>query len=206
MENTTQKENELIGNTDNLKPEQMESGKWYVIETSFNYLIKFKETLDSIVKAFSCYNNYLETHEKDNAIICSYSDIKSIRPATNEEVLKYFPNEVFEPIELKPEETDWKAKFKELQKINNEIVEANRNYERQYRELRHANDELNKKIIDIEFEQNNQEKVYFYLTVDKVVYSTIHIQTAIDKSKNESEIYEAICIGVKKSVLVNENS
>ena len=47
--------------------------------------------------------------------LCHISNIKSIRLATKEEVLKYFPDEVFEPIELRPEEPiDWEAKYNEL--------------------------------------------------------------------------------------------
>lgn len=100
---TTYLETEQVDNTDNLKPEQMESGKWYVIETRYKFLSKFKEIIGVDIhehKGCSYYGDKIN----DNIPLCRISEIKSIRPATKEEVLKYFPDEVFEPIELKPED------------------------------------------------------------------------------------------------------
>lgn len=53
--------------------------------------------------------------------------------------------------------------------------------------------------------QNNQEKVYFYFSEQMDYYlSNKDLQDALNLSCNDMEIYEAICIGKKKSVLVSE--
>ena len=80
-----------------------------------------------------------------------------------------------ETIELRQEEpTDWKA---------------------MYNELKAKYDQLEPK----------GEKVYFYLDKEKYHWRlNVDKQIAIDDSENHKEIYEAVKIGVKKSVLVNE--
>ena len=95
-----------------------------------------------------------------------------------------------EPIELRPEETDWKAKYNELKA--------------KYEKLLTYNDELTERINETEI-KNNQEKVYFYFSeqMDQF-YHHKELESALSLSCNDMEIYEAVCIGKKKSVLVNE--
>ena len=93
-----------------LKPEQMESGKWYVIFTKdlfTEWLIKFDLIQENRkVMVSKCYDltDNCDWTSPCNSSLSNEHDIKSIRPATKEEVLKYFPDEVFEPIELRPED------------------------------------------------------------------------------------------------------
>lgn len=309
---TTYLEPELIGNTDNLKPEQMESGKWYFLDTNnFSWLIKFSEiqTASIYIEKAIDVNNLNSIYTK-TANICNVSSTHSIRPATNEEVLKYFPDEKFEPIEkgcpfdenvslinevnntqvteqqnqkwsekveLRPEElvsgevytlvnfdgnnkftiqfesynpkelnpisykkmrvhssgviiedsicchtegiifhatpqekalllgeeeTDWKAKFEELQdkyeKMELSYINSIETQDAKY-------DALADVYSKLELQQNNQEKVYFYIEPE---FNTLMPINSIDKGLPEMpdgcNIYEAVKIGVKKSVLVNE--
>lgn len=213
MENNTQ-----------VKPEQMESGKWYVIEVGYLWLIKFKNINNQDVNVFKsisiCTDSFVK-YKYEDFCQCKIQQIKSIRPATKEEVLKYFPDEKFENVSLinevnntqvteqqnqiEPEkvEVDWKAKFEELQKRYEVLVtEA------------HKLDILSGEICDkyTELKQqvesgNNEEKVYFYLDKERNHWRlNIDKQIAIDDSENHKEIYESVKIGVKKSILVNENS
>lgn len=271
-----------------LTPEQMESGKWYVVDT---FLIQFEKIEEDRIyryKSFDleCKLNF--TNIRDGFLIIKNHN--KIRPATKEEVLKYFPDEVFELIELRPEDlkkgevytltvnddktlkytfchdtfnkelgriyyssfyghkygnfklndymehmpggdnirlatpeesasllrkkpTDWEAKYNKLQGVH-------QNLERQYRELKESytnsynelqakyeklsayNDELTERINQTEI-KNNQEKVYFYWA-DRQYYCNVEKQEAIDNSDNLSEVYEAVCIGKKKSILERE--
>lgn len=282
MENT-QEQNET------LKPEQMESGKWYLVETRFKFLSKFKELFENRILEYKGYSYYSDRINSDIPLT-HIDDIKSIRHATKEEVLKYFPDEVFEPIELRPEDLlsgevytfitnngykytlkfniivddknlmyfkifmyqssayyingkfnylftkiyhatpeekalllgeealiDWEAKYNQLQGVH-------QNLERQYRELKESytnsynelqdkyeklsayNDELTERINKTET-KNNQEKVYFYLEDMSLGWTfDRNKDSAINLSQSNYNIYEAVKIGVKKSVLVNENS
>lgn len=79
-----------------------------------------------------------------------------------------------EPIELRPEETDWEAK---------------------YNELKAKYDQLEPK----------GEKVYFFADIEEKIWGKVTDKlVAIEFSRDNYEIYEAVCIGKKKSVLVNE--
>lgn len=90
MENATQ-----------VEPEQMESGKWYVIETVYLWLIKFKNITNQNVSVYKsiCIDSLVK-YKYDDFNQCKIQHIKSIRHATNEEVLKYFPDEKFENVSL----------------------------------------------------------------------------------------------------------
>lgn len=170
MENTQEQKT-----PETLKPEQMELGKWYVIETNFRYLAQFDKIEDNAVVVSKYYYYGDGGKIKSYARLCNTEVIKSIQVATKDEVLKYFTDEVFEPIELRPEEpADWKG---------------------MYHELKAKYDQLEPK----------GEKVYFYMD-DNIGIKCGYLQTALDNSKNNNPIYEAYCIGKKKSVLVNENS
>lgn len=172
---TTYIETQQVDNTDNLKPEQMESGKWYFLKThDFEWFIKFLK----IEKSSICIEKVVEKDKPNSRFTkklnhCDISVVELIRPATKEEVLKYFPDEVFEP-------TDWKAKFEELQKRYDELLSR----------------------------QNNQgEKVYFFSDIEEKIWGKVTDKNlAIEFSRDNYEIYEAVCIGKKKSVLVNETT
>jgi len=92
MENNTQ-----------VEPEQMESGKWYVIETVYLWLIKFKNINNqdvNVFKSISICTDSVVKYKYEDFCQCKIQHIKSIRPATKEEVLKYFPDEKFENVSL----------------------------------------------------------------------------------------------------------
>lgn len=180
-----------------LKPEQMESGKWYLvtITDSNNWLIKFdKNNLEY------CYHQ-IGIFMRDGSIynyigaLCLLNEIKSITPATKEEVLKYFPDEVFEPIELRPEKpTDWEAMYNELKVENGSLKVGYMILEEKYNELKAKYDQLEPK----------GEKVYFYFDYLDNLIKTTDFEFALHESSEDSPIYKAVCIGKKKSVLVNE--
>ena len=88
-----------------LTPEQMESGKWYVVESINNYVfvVRFKFIDESTIRYDKAWSFYLNS-PMNSTYLLHISKIKSIRPATKEEVLKYFPDEVFEP-----KAESWKA-------------------------------------------------------------------------------------------------
>lgn len=219
MENTIQNENELIGNTDNLKPEQMESGKWYVaLIDDKKWVLKFARYDEEIIYHINCVNTESKFYDK-NCGLCPIQDIKSIRHATKEEVLKYFPDEKFENVSLINEvnntqvteqqnqidsekvETDWKAKFEELQNRYELLITEAHKLDVLSGEMCDRYKELKQQVE----KQNNQAKVYFYFDNDlERNLITSNLKDAVSNSKENESIYEAICIGKKKSVLVSE--
>ena len=324
-----------------LTPEQMELSNykhldWVVIETKFcKWLIKVDYITDKDIHDLLSYN-ITKCMLYNNNIPLGINEIKLIRPATKEEVLKYFPDEVFEnvslinevnnsqvpeqqkekwsekideiidthvvqklkpePIELRPEDlvsgevytlvspSGHKYTFThngfnvanskvyydlmyshkskklfskdkgqyfymdididedkfyhatpeekalllgeeetELEKVKKLLEESNRLYalktieftklQEKYDELQELSDAIkedwDKKVEEIEHLKSKQqlepkgEKVYFYMD-DNIGIKCSDLQTALDYSKNNHPIYEAICIGKKKSVLVSE--
>lgn len=272
MENTQEQKT-----PETLKPEQMESGKWYFLKTHyFEWFIKFLK----IEKSSICIEKAVEKDKPNSKFTkksnhCDISVVESIRPATKDEVLKYFPDEVFEPIELRPEDLvkgevytfindfgdksllKFSGKFNEVEvyyhvlKYENGKIQYNdwvnakgkfyhatpeekklllgeeetkpklKTYEQQLLEVKLKESEYNlmdakKECSDWEakynelkakFDQLEQkgEKVYFYFNRDM---EKIEIAKSLDEAKINSEechpIYEAVCIGKKKSILVNE--
>jgi hypothetical protein len=77
----------------NIKPEDMVSGEWYVLTTRYKYLIKF-DLINAIgdveIKLLYDFDSIDWGSYK---LLCSVKQIKSIRKATREEVIKYFPQE-----------------------------------------------------------------------------------------------------------------
>ena len=192
MENTTQ-----------VEPEQMESGKWYVIETVYLWLIKFKNITNQNVSVYKsiCIDSLVK-YKYEDFNQCKIQHIKSIRHATNEEVLKYFDDEVFEPMELKPEETDWKSKFEELQNRYEVLVTESHKLDVLSGEMCDKYSELKEQVK----KQNNQEKVYIhYNSKQEKWLQADTLELALLQSEENKNIYEAVKIGVKKSILVNEN-
>ena len=242
MENTHEQ-------NETLKPEQMESGKWYWVQTRNKFLIKFNCIKGKMITKTKCF---IVNKEREAFLnnLCHISSIKSIRHATKEEVLKYFPDEVFEPIELRPEDlvsgdvytlvnTEYNRRFTFIHKHYDSDSANPILYTKMYAhslkefhynscfslrsiKIYHATAEEKKLLLaeeeptDWEAKYNELkakydqlepkgEKVYFYMD-DNIGVKCGYLQTALDNSKNNHPIYEAIKIGVKKSILVNENS
>lgn len=77
-----------------IKPEDMKAGEWYVIGCrQLYFLFKFKEVLNDDILYYKGWNNSLNTHCISRAI-CTIAEITSLRKATQQEILKYFPNEL----------------------------------------------------------------------------------------------------------------
>lgn len=77
-----------------LKPQDMISGEWYLIESVYNWIIKFKGIIGSQVYVYNSklLNSKVETiYGESNH--CNKNNITLIRPATREEVLEHFPDE-----------------------------------------------------------------------------------------------------------------
>ena len=250
-----------------LKPEQMESGKWYVIETNFRYLAQFDKIEDNAVVVLKYYYYGDGGKIKSYARLCNFEVIKSIRPATKDEVLKYFPDEVFEPIELRSEDLVSCEVYKNVVKYNdgdicyyiykfislngddakyskminykgdvfyNDTVclksnvenieekkiyhatpeekalllgEEETDWEAKYKELENVVYEQSKLIkrLQNELQEPKGEKVYFFADIEEKIWGKVTDKlVAIEFSRDNYEIYEAVCIGKKKSVLVNE--
>lgn len=123
----------------------------------------------------------------------------------------------------------WKQKFEEEDKEGEELA-------KRYNELNAKFDALADSHSRLEFydqvtkeqsnlietlrselkEKESKEKVYFYRDIDlgewnkiskgEMVALDIDINKVIANAREGSEVFEAVKIGVKKSVLVNENS
>jgi len=193
-----------------------------VIEVGYLWLIKFKNINNQDVNVFKsisiCTDSFVK-YKYEDFCQCKIQQIKSIRPATKEEVLKYFPDEKFENVSLINEvnntqvteqqnkiesekvEVDWKAKFEELQKRYEVLVTEANKLDVLSGEMCDKYSELKEQVK----KQNNEEKVYFYH--DDISWSfSQSLNDVLIASREDYEIYEAVKIGVKKSILVNENS
>lgn len=164
MENTQRKTNET------LKPEQMESGKWYFVKIVYDWLLKFDYYEDEVEPRTFAQRIISLDDGMDYSLIGYYTGgkVENIRPATNEEVLKYFPDEKFENVSLINEvnnsqvteqqnqiesekvEVDWKAKFEELQKDYDNLNFTYQNFMKIYEEQDLAYDALADKYSKLE--------------------------------------------------------
>ena len=234
---------EIQNTIDSIKPEQMESGKWYVIKTRFKYLSKYKEIIKEFVYEYKGYS-YETIRVNGDFPLCHIDYIKSILPATNEEVLKHFPDEKFENVSLINEvnntqvteqqnqiesekvEVDWKAKFEEEEEVSEELTEKYNKLNAKFEELQKdyenlhltyqklikihekqdlAYDALADKYSKLELQQNNQEKVYIHYNSKREKWLQAEsLELALQESPENKNIYEAVKIGVKKSILVSE--
>jgi hypothetical protein len=196
MENNTQ-----------VEPEQMESGKWYVIETVYLWLIKFKNINNqdvNVFKSISICTDSVVKYKYEDFCQCKIQHIKSIRHATNEEVLKYFDEKFEQQNQIEPEkvEVDWKAKFEELQNRYEVLVTESHKLDVLSGEMCDKYSELKEQVK----KQNNQEKVYIhYNSKQEKWLQADTLELALLQSEENKNIYEAVKIGVKKSILVNEN-
>ena len=102
-----------------------------------------------------------------------------------------------EQTSLKPEQMDWKNKFEESQENYSNLIS-------EYNKLLAHNDELTNQINEFKAKES-KEKVYFFMDKDFISYDfEKSIEEAVARCTENHRIFEAICIGVKKSVLVNE--
>lgn len=233
-----------------LKPEQMESGKWYVVTTKLgNYITQFDRMNDNLVIEIQGYSKVSDSINSSKCL-CKIGEVKSIRHATKEEVLKYFPDEVFEPTELRLEDlvsgnvytlvnTEYDRRFTFIHKHYDSDSANPILYTKMYAhhlkefhynscfslrliKISHATPEEKKLLLgeeeptDWEAKYNELkakydqlepkgEKVYFYFNEKELLWlACTNEEFAIEFSKNNHPIYEAVCIGKKKSVLVNE--
>jgi hypothetical protein len=78
-----------------LKPQDMISGEWYVVETKSNntFLCRFFNINERRVNTDFTYDYRNERIYNKEGLLCYTDDIKSIRKATREEVLEHFPDE-----------------------------------------------------------------------------------------------------------------
>lgn len=88
-----------------LKPEELIEGCWYIVKTGtpFEALFKFKKIKSDAILYDGDYYDYgsdLKLGNNTNGL-CDVNSIKELKPASNEEVLKYFPDEKFSDESLK---------------------------------------------------------------------------------------------------------
>jgi hypothetical protein len=105
--------------------------------------------------------------------------------------------------QIEPEkvETDWKAKFEELQKRYEVLVTEAHKLDILSGEMCDKYTELKQQLEN----QNNQEKVYIhYNSKQEKWLQADTLELALQQSEDNKNIYEAVKIGVKKSILVNE--
>ena len=72
-------------------------GEWYIVNSSYTVLLRYEKIikssrLDTLIAQKGVYLHDGEVF--GHCQFCRISEITFIRPATKEEVLKYFPNEV----------------------------------------------------------------------------------------------------------------
>jgi hypothetical protein len=182
-----------------LKPQDMISGEWYVVETKNEYLIKFKTIEGMTVIKTKCYI-YNRKQKSDLNALCHCHDIKSIRPATREEVLEHFPDEfqdekkipysVYQPLfKLMSKEHNVSLLPTEMEEIINlceKILEARKD---------------EKKEVESELKDG---EVYFYYDRAEEYIITISLDMAINRAVDNTTIYKATPIGTKqtKAILV----
>lgn len=79
-----------------LTPEQMVKGEWYVLDDQYNtFLTRFHYKTNVSIFDYKTYSYHTGNFYNVSGALCPIDKIKSIRPATKEEVLKYFPDEPF---------------------------------------------------------------------------------------------------------------
>lgn len=144
---------------------------------------EFIEVFDSIVKG---EKTYLEPE-----IVSLINEVNNIQVTEQQN-----------QIESEKVEIDYKAKFEQLQKRYEVLVTEAHKLDVLSGEMCDKYTELKQQIES----QTNQEKVYIFCNYESNEWSMANeLQTALKFSKDEHDIYEAVKIGVKKSVLVNEN-
>ena len=72
----------------------LKCGEWYVINEKEEWLVKFQYFGGVVISVYKyvCLNDSVWRGNHCTAL-CHINNIKSIRPATREEIIKYFPHE-----------------------------------------------------------------------------------------------------------------
>lgn len=177
------------------------------------------EAIAAIDKNFSLYEEYPESlkmalnnsinHIKHREFIEVFDSIVKGEKTYLEPEIVSLINEVNntqvteQQNQIEPEkvETDWKSKFEELQKRYEVLVTEAHKLDVLSGEMCDKYTELKQQIES----GNNQEKVYFcYSSVIGKFLFYEDLNEALVTSHEAEPIYEAVKIGVKKSVLVSE--
>jgi hypothetical protein len=177
-----------------LKPQDMISGEWYVVEVGTNkFLINFKAIINANVQFHRNAWNYSANGLCGAYYLLYTQQIKSIRKATREEVLEHFPDEfqeenkeihysIYESLfNLMKQEHDVDLLPSEMEEIINvceKILEARKD----------ENKEVESELKDGEF--------YLFLSKGTLI-DVKNINTVLEYADNNSTIYKAIQIGVK---------
>jgi molybdopterin converting factor small subunit len=99
-----------------LKPQDMISGEWYVIDCGVGeWLEKFKELVGNKIYSYHSFDLDCFKYSKSGLHI-GYSEGDKIRKATRKEVLEYFPDEFQE--EKKEVESEEEVYFYSIDHIN----------------------------------------------------------------------------------------
>jgi hypothetical protein len=177
-----------------LKPQDMISGEWYVIDCGIGkWLEKFKELVGNRIYSYHSFDLDCCEYSKSGLHI-GYGEGDKIRKATREEVLEHFPDEfqqekkipysIYQPLfDLMCEQHNARLIDSEMQEIINvceNILESRK--------------EENKQV---ESELKDGE-MYFYF-IDGSFSATTELEYAIDNTINGSYIYRATPIGTKQT-------
>jgi hypothetical protein len=78
-----------------LKVEDLKAGEWcwYIDKYGYDWIIKFKEIKDGKLFVYKCHKIYDGYNVNIETVIAWKPFAKSIRHATREEIIKYFPHE-----------------------------------------------------------------------------------------------------------------
>jgi hypothetical protein len=171
-----------------LKPQDMISGEWYVINATFEHLFKFDKIEDDFIKNFEIYTYGVKVKNFSKKV-CDLYSVQSIRPATLEEVLEHFPDE-----------------FQEEKKIPYSIYQPLFDLMCEQHNARLIDSEMQEVVSVCEkiLESRKENEIETYFWTDGVYhYPTKDIDLAIENARPESLVYRATPIGTKvtKSIL-----
>lgn len=166
-----------------LKPQDMISGEWYVVDCGkcYRWLTKFREFKGNKIYNHIAFN--LDDHcYCDNArMYIGYNKSNKIRPATREEVLKYFPNE-----------------FQEGPKVNtfceNKEKECNLNYCDENGCQERKRNLVEPKEVKSKLENGEW---YYYSDKDGFFRRSNDLDFVLKESINNGTIYKATPIAIK---------
>lgn len=80
-----------------IKPEDMVSGEWYVTEGAWNWLFNFNKISVNFIYYYACVDLMSGEIDYDVNLSLNMDAFHTYRKATQEEILKYFPNELEVP-------------------------------------------------------------------------------------------------------------
>jgi hypothetical protein len=172
-----------------LKPQDMISGEWYVIDCGVGeWLEKFKELVGNKIYSYHSFDLDCFKYSKSGLHI-GYSEGDKIRKATRKEVLEHFPDE-----------------FQEEKKIPYSIYQPLFDLMCEQHNARLIDSEMQEVVSVCEkiLESRKENEIETYFWTDGVYhYPTKDIDLAIENARPESLVYRATPIGTKqtKSIL-----